>query len=99
MRKRALLEKSIELITGDREDDYGDIRKNFEDIAAMWSVPLGIRVAPWQVAVCMAMVKVARLIKTPTHIDSWADASGYTAIGCELATEYNGSFPTDKDDA
>lgn len=87
MKKGELLTKSIELITGDREDDYGDITKNFSDIAALWSVVLGMDVIPWQVAACMSQVKLARAIKTPEHLDSWADMGGYVGIGAELATE------------
>ena len=98
MKKRALLEKSISLITGDREEDYGDIRQNFKDIADGWAMVFHHPVEPWQVAACMVVVKLARLVKTPEHIDSWADASGYIGIGCELATESTiGSSPTTKD--
>ena len=83
--KAAVLESAIELITGDREADYGEARKNFTDIAALWSVVLGVEVKAWQVAACMDQLKLARAIKTPTHRDSWVDKAGYTGLAAELA--------------
>ena len=83
--KRAILERAIGLITGDREEDYGEAHKNFSDIAALWSVVLGVDVQPWQVAACMSQLKLARAIKTSTHVDSWTDMAGYVGLAAELA--------------
>ena len=83
--KVAVLESAIELITGDREADYGGARKNFTDIAALWSVVLGVEVKAWQVAACMDQLELARAIKAPTHRDSWVDKAGYTGLAAELA--------------
>ena len=83
--KREILERAITLITGDREEDYGEAHKNFSDIAALWSVVLGVDVQPWQVAACMSQLKLARAIKTSTHADSWVDMAGYVGLAAELA--------------
>ena len=83
--KREILERAITLIVGDREDDYGEAHKNFSDIAALWSVVLGVDVQPWQVAACMSQLKLARAIKTPTYADSWVDMAGYVGLAAELA--------------
>ena len=83
--KREILERAIALITGDREEDYGEAHKNFADIAALWSVVLGVDVQPWQVAACMSQLKLARAIKTSTHADSWIDMAGYVGLAAELA--------------
>jgi len=40
-------------------------------------------VKPHEAALCMAAVKIARLIATPDHRDSWVDGVGYFAIGME----------------
>ena len=45
----------------------------------------GHDVDPEQVALCMAGIKIARLIQTPTHADSWLDLAGYAAVGSECA--------------
>jgi len=82
MKRDQLLHKAEELINGDRAKEYGDAKKNFEDIAKLWSVVLGIEVTPQQMALCMIMVKAARLMKTD-HEDSWIDIAGYAALGGE----------------
>ena len=86
-----LLLEAAELIHGQRAIDYGDPRENFARIAALWTVVLGIKVAPWQVAVCMLMLKVARIVKTPSHRDSWLDSGGYVAHGAMLALDDDGA--------
>ena len=48
---------------------------------------LDIPVTPWQVALCMNQVKVARLVHQHDKLDNWVDAAAYMAIGGELATE------------
>ena len=83
--KGDILDQAKALITGNREDDYGDAAKNFSDIAALWSVVMGIEVKPWQVAACMTQLKLARAIKTHDHHDSWVDMAGYVGLAGELA--------------
>ena len=82
MKRDQLLHKAEELINGDRAKEYGDAKKNFEDIARLWSVVPGIEVTAQQMALCMIMVKAARLMKTD-HEDSWIDIAGYAALGGE----------------
>lgn len=76
-----ILQKAHSLIYGDRQSDYGSALKNFQDIADQWSVTFGIPVTPDQVAICMIQVKLARLMKSPDHLDSWVDVAGYA--GCK----------------
>ena len=74
------------LINGDRARDYGDARTNFQRIADLWAPILDTPVIPEQVALCLAQLKVARIIQSPFHADSWVDLIGYAALGAELAT-------------
>ena len=74
------------LVHGDREHEYGTPQVNFARIAALWAPVFGHEVTPAQVALALLQLKVARLIHTPEHADSWVDAAGYVAIGAELAT-------------
>jgi len=46
---------------------------------------LGQSVTPEQVVLCMTCLKVARLMETPDHEDSWVDIAGYGACGAEIA--------------
>jgi hypothetical protein len=64
---------------------HGPIDIGFRTIARLWSVVLGTRVEPWQVALCLDAMKTARVMHAPGHLDSWVDKCGYSAIGAELA--------------
>lgn len=87
MKRKEILDEANRLTHGDRDKNYGTPKTNHERIAALWSVVLEHPVTPAQVALCMAQVKVARLIETPTHLDSFVDGAAYLAISGELATE------------
>ena len=83
---RKILEAAISHISGERSHIYGDAADDFARTARLWSVVLGIPVIEtWQVAICLAMVKVSRLCQTPNHQDSWEDGCGYFALGGRLA--------------
>lgn len=87
MNRDEALTAAAALINGPRANDYGPARKNFQDIADGWSVIVGKKLTAEDVALMMAWLKIARLAKSPTHVDSWLDACGYLALGCEIATE------------
>jgi hypothetical protein len=80
-----LLEEAGDLINKQRETDYGEASKNFQDIATGWSIILGTTVDLEDVALMMAWLKIARLFKSPNHRDSWLDLIGYAALGGELS--------------
>lgn len=82
---RIICERAAELVNGDRNADYGDALDNFTETAALWSPILGIEVSAEQVALCMAQVKIARLIHNTPHDDSWIDGVGYLALGGGIA--------------
>ncbi|OMC55403.1 hypothetical protein A5747_13500 [Mycobacterium sp. IS-836] len=87
MKKDEILTTAASLICGDREEAYGNMRDNFTRIGKLWEPILGTTVTPEQVALCMNQVKVARLLTSPDHVDSWVDGAGYLALGGEIATE------------
>ena len=82
MKRDEILKKAESLINGDRDREYGDAHKNFQDIAKLWSVILEKEIIEQQFVLCMFMVKAARLMKTD-HEDSWIDICGYGALGGE----------------
>ena len=59
---------------------YGSARDNMQRTAAMWSPVLGIEVTRHQVAICLMLLKIARLVETPDHADSVIDIAGYAAV-------------------
>jgi hypothetical protein len=84
-KRKAILQQAIDLTHGDRNKNYGAPLVNHQRIAAIWSVILGVEVTPSQVALCMVGVKIARLVATPDHLDSFIDGAAYMAIAGEIA--------------
>ena len=83
MNRKEILRKAESLVNGPRAKEYGDAHENHARIAQMWSVLLDKPVTIQQVYQCMVAVKLARLIVTPDHEDSWIDICGYGALGGE----------------
>ena len=79
-KRENLLNKTEKVVYGQRQKDYGDAKTNHENIAAIWSVVLQTPVTWQQVAQCMIGVKLARLVNTPDHEDSYIDIAGYAAV-------------------
>ena len=78
-----LLKEARELIGGDRQTDYGDKLKNHQNIADFWSIFLKKKISAHDVAICMALVKVARLMNQHKK-DSYIDGSAYFGIAGEI---------------
>ena len=83
MNRKEILRKAESLVNGPRAKQYGDAHENDARIAQMWSVLLDKPVTIQQVYQCMVAVKLARLVVTPDHEDSWIDICGYGALGGE----------------
>lgn len=83
MNRKEVLRKTESLVNGPRAKEYGDAHENHARIAQMWSVLLDKPVTIQQVYQCMVAVKLARLVVTPNHEDSWIDICGYGALGGE----------------
>jgi hypothetical protein len=83
MNRKEVLRKAESLVNGPRAKEYGDAHENHARIAQMWSVLLDKPVTIQQVYQCMVAVKLARLVVTPDHEDSWIDICGYGALGGE----------------
>ena len=78
-----ILKEAQNLIGADRQEDYGDKVTNHTNIAALWSVFLQRTTTAHDVAVCMALVKVARLMHQHKK-DSYIDMAAYAAIAGEI---------------
>ncbi len=66
-------------VIDERHGRYGAPEKLFDAIAKRWSLTLGVKVTPAQVALCLLDVKLARLAQDPAHLDSIVDVAGYAA--------------------
>jgi hypothetical protein len=95
MKASDMLRHAAELVGGQRAQDYGDKTVNHIRIAELWNYWLeesrkndaDRRITPYDVAMMMMMVKVARLMHTPGHQDSHVDIAGYASILEEIANK------------
>ena len=83
-----ILKEAEKLVGGDRQEDYGDKLTNHENIADLWSVFLQKKITAHDVAICMALVKVARLMNQHKK-DSYLDMAAYAAIAGEIEARKN----------
>jgi len=86
MDREKILADAAALITGDRNSTHGDAHENFERIAVGWTEILRCEVKAHEVGLCMAWVKIARTVSSPTLIDHYKDGAGYMALAGEIAT-------------
>jgi hypothetical protein len=92
-----ILHAAEKCVCGQRETDYGTPEDNFKTIAELWEAYLNkactrgvnVRVEAKDVAVMMALLKIARIAAGGGKADSWIDLAGYAACGaeCEGVTE------------
>jgi hypothetical protein len=82
-----ILSTAKSYITRDRQADHGDAEDNFSRIAGYWSLHTGTTLTATDVAVMMALLKVARIKQNPQHVDNWVDGAGYFACGGEIANQ------------
>lgn len=75
-------------IIQDRGMEYGHPSDNMARTAALWSSYLESPITDYQVAMCMALVKIARSMETP-KTDTYIDMAAYVAIAAQLHTEEN----------
>ena len=75
-------------IIQDRGLDYGHPSDNMSRTARLWSAFLEMPVTDYQVASCMALVKLARSMETG-KVDNYIDGAAYFAIAGQLHTEEN----------
>lgn len=87
MTRSEILDTAKEYVNVDRAASHGDMENNFTRIGDLWSAHLGITVSATDVALMMAMVKIARAGSNPAHADNWIDLAGYAACGGELAAK------------
>lgn len=97
--RKSFLQQADALINGDRQQDYGDKLQNFSQIAMLWQGTLApllgpdAQITPELVALCMIQVKVARLSKSPDHLDSQLDIAGYAGCYNKLQEERTAGAP------
>ena len=84
MNRQKLLETAAKIVKGDRQKNYGTPEDNFGRIADLWGTFLNKNITASDVAAMMILMKVARIMHDPSHMDSWVDIAGYAACGGEI---------------
>ena len=79
-----ILDTAKQYVTKDRAAQHGDMENNFEMIAELWEIYLGVTVYSADVAAMMTLLKIARSKSNPMHLDNWIDSCGYMACGGEI---------------
>ena len=85
MERKEILEEAARIVTGERQNQYGDAEDSFGLIAGLWGDYLNHPVSSKDVALMMILLKVAREKGGKGKADNWADIAGYAACGGEIA--------------
>ena len=81
---KEFLSEAIRLVGTDREKDYGDKVENHKNIARLWSAYLETPIEAHDVAIMMALLKIARTKLGAVSKDTYIDMSAYSAIAGEI---------------
>ena len=85
--RKTILEAATTCVCKERNDQYGEPEDCFQDIANLWAAYKGVDFDPFDVAMMMALLKVARAKANPQHTDNYIDLCGYGSIAGELANK------------
>ena len=85
--RKRVLKEAEKCVCGHREQDYGTPEDSFQKIGTFWTAYLNyaVKIGAEDVAAMMALLKIARIAKSPDHMDSWCDLAGYASCGGEIA--------------
>jgi hypothetical protein len=86
--REEILNKAKQCVCGQRQQDYGTPESNFQLIADLWNTYLyqdfKTVITPTDVAMMMALLKIARIKNGGGTGDSFVDLAGYAACGGEI---------------
>lgn len=87
--KAEIADEAKRIVSGARRSAYGKPEQNFERIAAMWTAYAKAKGWPVEftagdISPLMILMKIARIVESPDHYDSWVDAVGYSLTGAEV---------------
>lgn len=82
----SITQEAQELVNGERQKDYGDMKESFIRIAGMWESYLGVHIEYLDVAKMMILLKVSRA-RHSNHRDSFVDIAGYVECIDRLINE------------
>jgi hypothetical protein len=85
--RKHILSEAERCVCTDREEQYGAIENNFALIARLWREYLDTDkpITAHDVAMMMALLKIARIATGTFKQDNYIDACGYMACAGEIA--------------
>lgn len=85
--RKEILKQATDAVCTDREGQYGSPEDNFRRIADLWTAYWGgYPFEPKDVAMMMALLKIARITTGKHKDDNYIDLAGYAACGGELGS-------------
>ena len=86
---RQVLATALNLIGGDRADDYGGMWENHENIAQLWNGYLHnvLILTAHDVANMMELLKIARRKNGNRNEDDYVDGAGYAGVAFQCASK------------
>lgn len=85
MTRQETLDTAKKMVCGHREQEHGSPEDNFNRIASYWSTYKNVSFTATDVAMMMALLKIARISSGNATKDSFIDLAGYAACGAEIA--------------
>jgi hypothetical protein len=91
MTRKEILSAAEQCVCTSRQEEYGPIENNFALIARLWREYLDADkpITAHDVAIMMALLKVARIATGTFKEDSYIDLAGYAACAGEIAFRQN----------
>lgn len=80
-----ILDEAKRIVDNERQKEHGDVKANFERVAAFWSAYLGVDIGLHDVAHMMMLFKIARLQGKPGNFESLVDVVGYAYCAEKLS--------------
>ncbi len=85
--RKSILAEAEKCVCTSRQEEYGPIENNFSLIARLWREYLDTDkpITAHDVAMMMALLKIARIASGQTKEDNYIDLAGYAACAGEIA--------------
>ena len=87
--RERVLRETEKAVMADRNADYAPPEENFRRIADLWNLYLEGKseITPYDTAIMMVLVKVARIQASPHLLDHLVDIAGYAACAGDVLPE------------
>ena len=86
LRSKDILTNASDTID-ERSATHGHYDLTLLRTSKLWGDYLEREIDPMDVAICMALLKLARVMESPSHDDNFVDLVAYAAIAGELAVK------------